>query len=184
MEPIHALSDEGLIRLYKDTENMECIGLLYTRYSHLVLGLCMKVLREEQAALDQTMQIFEKLVEILKSSTIDNFNKWIYITTKNACVSSLRKTHTKKKHFVDWNSEMKEPEADEKLYEETLASQAESEKLLIAIEQLKPDQKQCIKLFFFEEKSYKEIALITGFEEPLIKSYLQNGKRNLKSYLS
>ncbi|HMG14120.1 MAG TPA: sigma-70 family RNA polymerase sigma factor [Saprospiraceae bacterium] len=184
MEPIYALSDEALIKLYKDTHNMECIGLLYNRYSHLVLGICMKVLKEEQAALDQTMQIFEKLVEILKSSSIINFNKWLYISTKNACISKIRKTQREKKHIIGWNGDILEPVSDEPSYEEITDQQIESENLRLAIEQLKPDQKQCIMLFFFEEKTYKEIAQITGFEEPLIKSYLQNGKRNLRSFLS
>ncbi len=184
MESIHTLSDEELIRLYKDTDNMECVGVLYTRYSHLVLGVCIKILKEEQIALDQTMQFFEKLVVLLKSTSIDNFNKWIYISTKNACISRIRKTQTEMKHIVGWKSDLLEPITDELGYEEASYKQIESENLLIAIEKLKPDQRQCIKLFFFEEKSYKEIAQITGFEEPLIKSFLQNGKRNLRSFLS
>ena len=184
MEHIHSLSDEDVISYYKDTRNMECIGLLYKRYSHLVLGVCMKVLQDEQAALDETMQIFEKLVEVLKSASIDNFNKWIYITTKNACISRIRKLQTEKKYIVYLNSEFLEPVSDELSYEEISSKEIETEILLKAIEQLKPDQKQCITLFYFEEKSYKEISVITGLEEPLVKSYLQNGKRNLKSILS
>ena len=49
-----------------------------------------------------------------------------------------------------------------------------------AIEGLNDDQKKCITLFFLKEKSYVEIAEITGYSMNEVKSFIQNGKRNLK----
>jgi RNA polymerase sigma-70 factor (ECF subfamily) len=49
-----------------------------------------------------------------------------------------------------------------------------------AIERLEPRQKKCIELFFLQEKSYAEIVAETGFEMLQVKSYIQNGKRNLQ----
>ena len=56
-------------------------------------------------------------------------------------------------------------------------------KLNDAIEQLKSKQKECIELFYLQEKSYIEIAELTGYEIKKVKSYIQNGKRNLKIFL-
>ena len=54
------------------------------------------------------------------------------------------------------------------------------QKMEAAINKLNPDQQQCVKLFYLEKKSYSEVAEITGFTMLQVKSYLQNGKRNLK----
>ena len=54
------------------------------------------------------------------------------------------------------------------------------EALKKCIEQLKNEQRECVKLFYLEERCYKEVSEITGLELNKIKSYLQNGRRNLK----
>jgi RNA polymerase sigma factor (sigma-70 family) len=52
-----------------------------------------------------------------------------------------------------------------------------------ALEQLNPEQRQCIMLFYLEKRSYQEIAEHTGYSLLQVKSYIQNGKRNLKIML-
>jgi len=48
------------------------------------------------------------------------------------------------------------------------------------LENLKQEQQKCIQLFYYEKKSYREIAEELQLEEKKIKSFIQNGKRNLK----
>ena len=48
------------------------------------------------------------------------------------------------------------------------------------IGELPEEQNQAIRLFYLEEKSYKLIASITGYELNTVRSYIQNGRRNLK----
>jgi len=64
--------------------------------------------------------------------------------------------------------------------EEKIATEKKLVNLEEALKQLKPEQQSCIQLFYIEEKSYQEVATITGFEIKKVKSYIQNGKRNLK----
>ena len=52
-----------------------------------------------------------------------------------------------------------------------------------ALSKLSEHQLICIKLFFYEKRSYQEIAEETGYELKKVKSYIQNGKRNLKNFL-
>lgn len=52
-----------------------------------------------------------------------------------------------------------------------------------ALQQLSSEQQQCITLFYLEKKSYSEIAALTGFSMLQVKSFIQNGKRNLKLLL-
>jgi RNA polymerase sigma-70 factor (ECF subfamily) len=52
-----------------------------------------------------------------------------------------------------------------------------------AIDKLGDEQRSCIQLFFFQNKSYKDIVEMTPFTEKQVKSFLQNGKRKLKILL-
>jgi RNA polymerase sigma-70 factor (ECF subfamily) len=49
-----------------------------------------------------------------------------------------------------------------------------------AIDELNEDQRKCIKLFYLKERSYNEIVDETGYSLNEVKSFIQNGKRNLK----
>jgi RNA polymerase sigma-70 factor (ECF subfamily) len=53
-------------------------------------------------------------------------------------------------------------------------------KLEKCISKLVDGQKQCLELFYLQEKCYKEVADATGFDLNKVKSFIQNGKRNLK----
>ena len=56
-------------------------------------------------------------------------------------------------------------------------------KLESAIEELKDEHKKCLIHFYLKKKSYDEVATITGFDLNQVKSFIQNGKRNLKLIL-
>ena len=73
--------------------------------------------------------------------------------------------------------------ADESPKIEAIQLEEKLEQLQDALVRLSEEQKKCIELFYFKEKSYKEVSDLTGFSINEVKSYLQNGKRNLKGYL-
>lgn len=52
------------------------------------------------------------------------------------------------------------------------------------IDELKDEQRTCVELFYLKECSYTEISSMTGFTLNEVKSHLQNGKRNLKNYIT
>jgi RNA polymerase sigma-70 factor (ECF subfamily) len=54
------------------------------------------------------------------------------------------------------------------------------ELLHLALAQLKPEQQQCVRMFYIDDRSYQHISDQTGFEVKKVKSYIQNGKRNLQ----
>ena len=178
------LSDEVLVKSYRQNGDMALLGELYQRYTGLVFGVCMKYLKDEDDSKDAAMQIFEKLTISLKKHEVNNFRSWLHVLTKNHCLMWLRAEKNRhRKDIQDINLE-KDVEFvyylhhnDENHTEEDL------ENLKIAINSLPDGQKQCIELFYLQEKCYKEIVGITGFELKKVKSYIQNGRRNLKNYL-
>ncbi len=175
-------SDNELITEYKNTKNNVFVGILYKRYSHLVLGLSLKYLKDEDEAKDAVMQVFEKLLTDLLKFNIDYFKSWLYTFSKNHCLMIIRTKQSKLKKEIDMQIH-----ADYFMEtESTLHPNKEVEKeiqynlLEKAIDELSADQKKCIELFYLKEKSYNEIVELTGYSINEVKSFIQNGKRNLK----
>ncbi len=179
-------SDENLVVNYQNTKNNLVVGELFKRHSLMCFTVCVKYLRDEDAAHDATMNIFEKLFIDLQKHQITNFKSWLHTVCKNHCLILLRKPNV----LVSINEDEEENENlfmqlsnilnhdDDKQEKEEKLQAVES-----AILGLKDKQKQCIELFYLKQKSYVEIAAITGYTENEVKSYIQNGKRNLKIIL-
>ncbi len=175
-------SDIEIVYLYKKNADKKLIGELYQRYTTFVFLISMKYMKNEDASQDIVMQVFEKLFEDLKKYEVKNFKSWIYSVTKNQCLLNLRKlkSETSKQKEFKINSEIiMESNEDFNLTNKDPKEQ-ELQKLEQSIKQLKEKQRICIELFFLQEKSYKEVVEITGFDMKKVKSYIQNGKRKLK----
>lgn len=169
----HQLSDEELVSLYRNNPSSDIVGEIYNRYGHLVMGTCMKYLKNQADAEDMTMNIFEKLPHKLTNHSIERFKSWLYMVTKNECLMLLRK----KGHV---STEItKELEAQDELHVAE-AKEIQYGILEEAIQELKEDQRKCIELFYIESKSYQEITTLLKLDIKKVKSAIQNGKRNLK----
>lgn len=176
-------SDSELIEKYRNSNDMEYIGALFNRYTTLVYGVCMKYLKDEDLAKDATLQIFENLISSLKKHHIENFKSWLHTTVRNHCLMDLRKKSNMPSTSFDVMQEHT-PNSVEKEDFSHLDEKFEKEKDLVLLEKaildLKEEQKLCVELFYLKDKSYTEIADITGYNLNQVKSYIQNGKRNLK----
>src|SRR5579864_3415483 len=91
-------TDTEIILLYKKSGNLLLIGELFTRYTSLVYGVCLRYLKDRELAKDAVMQVFEKLISILKNHEVDNFKGWLYVTARNHCLMELR---NKKGKFME-----------------------------------------------------------------------------------
>ncbi|NOS91396.1 MAG: sigma-70 family RNA polymerase sigma factor [Cyclobacteriaceae bacterium] len=171
-------SDAELLRLYKESGDVAHAGQLYARYTSMVYGVCLKYLKDRDEAKDGVMQLFEKLVTTLRTHDVENFKSWLYVTARNQCLMQLR---ARKGRFTEEIS----PQLMENQFLLHLEEEPEMEgnlsKLEKCIEGLMDEQQQCVRHFFLEEKCYKEVAELTGFDMNQVKSYIQNGKRNLKN---
>jgi RNA polymerase sigma-70 factor (ECF subfamily) len=172
-----AASDEELLSLYRLHRNMEYFGELYGRYIPLIYGLCLKYLRQEEKAQDAVMQLYEDLALKISSYEIKVFRIWLYSVAKNHCLQILKKQ--KQGIFVDFNESFMESDMICHLFEEGYREER-YEALEKCLEKLPEPQKVSISKFFMEEMSYADIVTETGYQLKSVKSYIQNGKRNLK----
>jgi len=174
----HQTDDKELVAQYKASGSMQVLGDLYQRYMELVYGVCLKYLKDSEKAKDSVMQIFEELVPKLKKHEVDNFKGWLHMVAKNHCLMQLRtpknlKTVEFKPEFV---------QSEETVHLNGVLEKEEHFKLMeYCLGTLTGEQQQTIRLFYLESKCYNEIVAITGHEWNQVRSFIQNGRRNLKN---
>jgi RNA polymerase sigma-70 factor (ECF subfamily) len=171
------MTDQELLDHYYTTRDNDWLGILLSRYTLLLLGVCMKYLKNEEEARDGVQQIFVKVITELGKYRVDYFKSWIYTIARNHCLMKLRDQHGHPAELSDsmlaaWDEDPGKNQHWEK--EQWLEWMGQS------LEELGKEQKLCVILFYLEKRSYQDIALKTGFTLMQVKSYIQNGKRNLK----
>jgi RNA polymerase sigma-70 factor (ECF subfamily) len=180
------LADAELVSQYKQTGDTMLVGELYERYMHLVYGVCLKYLGNAEDSRDVTIEIFEKLMVDLKRHEVKYFKSWLYSVAKNHCLMKFRKDKSRVENHPELQQELiSVMEWDENLHlSDGILKEEKLQEMEAAILQLSPDQRKCIELFYLKEKSYQEIMKETGLDFGQVKSFIQNGKRNLKLILT
>lgn len=167
--------DDAQLNIYRESGDVAVLGTLFEKYMGLIYGVCLKYLDDEEMAKDAVMGIFEELMVKVKQHDIKQFRSWVYVLSRNYCLMQLRSGKKIEQVSLDEVMEFTpflHPEDNNK--EEVLKA------LERCMDKLNPAQKQSVDLFYLKEKCYKEVADITGFSLNDVKSYIQNGKRNLK----
>lgn len=172
------LTEDELLAAYRKNGDLELLGQLYEPYMPLIYGLCLKYFKNETQSEDAVMQIFEQLIGKLRIHEVNHFKSWLYTLARNYCLMELRASgrYTEvsiEDAFVE-NEPFEHPDSTKDVLEGQL-SQMEQ-----CLEKLNDEQQQCIRLFYLEQKCYKEVSDITGLDLSKVKSCIQNGKRNLK----
>lgn len=181
-EDISSCSDLELIRRFKANGETVYVGELYNRYTHLVYAICMKYLKNKEESKDAVMQIFEKLLDDLKKHDVKYFRGWLYMVTRNHCLMKLRKDRP----TIDIQSANGNFEGfveSEEALHHTQEGELELDSLEEGMRNLNEAQRVCLELFYLKEKTYNDVAEITGYSLNQVKSHIQNGKRNLRIYL-
>jgi len=175
------LSDDELVNQYKRDGNKNVFAELFKKHVNVVYGTCLFYLQDKDEAQDATMQLFEKLMIEVKNRDILNFKGWLSFVVRNFCISIIRKNKSYQKNiksYYEFEYELPNIETEEKIYsvedDQMIAMMTE------CLFQLKDKQRICIDLFYLKNKSNQAIATETNFRIKEIKSYIQNGKRNLK----
>lgn len=183
---INSITDLELIDIYKSKNDKSIIGELFKRYTKFVFAICMKYLKNIEKSEEAVMQIFEKLFTDLLKHNIDNFKSWLHVVTKNYCLHLLRSEsfQIKRDNEIKNTTDLFMEKHDFLYLDSEDNSEDKLNRLEMAINSLSIDQKNCIDLFYLQEKCYDEVAKITGYTMNQVKSYIQNGKRNLKIYLT
>ncbi|MCC8154131.1 MAG: sigma-70 family RNA polymerase sigma factor [Tannerellaceae bacterium] len=165
------------MQTYCASGETEYFGELYNRYIPLIYGTCLKYLKNPDDAQDAVMEIFEHLLPRVANYEIRGFKSWLYRVACNHCFQILRKDQPEIN--VDFTTQVMESDEVLHLLNEDEPDEEQMAALKQCIEKLPEHQRTSILLFFMEELSYVEIVEKTGYALTKVKSYIQNGKRNL-----
>src|ERR1700761_1831041 len=83
-------ADDKLLQEYRKNGDLAVLCALYGRYMHLVYGVCLKYLKDEEASKDAVMQLFEELITKTARHDIKQFKSWLHVVTRNFCLLQLR----------------------------------------------------------------------------------------------
>ena len=172
----HISDQELLEKFYADRDN-QWLGILLERYTLLLLGVCMKYLKNEELARDSVQQIFLKAITELQKYRVEYFKSWIYMVAKNHCLMQLRDKPGKNTIEVKDSIPAEAYETDK---ESLLLNEKTYDYMGEALKELNADQQLCVTLFYMEKKSYQQITEQTGYSMMQVKSHIQNGKRNMR----
>jgi RNA polymerase sigma-70 factor (ECF subfamily) len=173
-------SDEALVTDFQSDQDMTILGILFNRYTHLVYGVCLKYLKHKENSQDAVIQIFEILVHEVPKHEIRNFKSWLHGVTRNYCLMQLRKQTSVKKSLERFSADYFMESVEDAHPIDNDKGDTMTTSIKKCLEKLKEQQRRCVSLFYYEEKCYKEISEELQLEEKKVKSYIQNGKRNLK----
>lgn len=174
-------TEEDLIDEFTSSGDLDLLGELYSRYMHLTYGVCLKYLKDRDEASDAVMQIFEKLITDIPKQKIENFRSWLHVVAKNYCLMQLRSRKSRNERMKEWaDDSVVFMENNPVLHPVDEDKQDLDKNLEECIENLKAEQRECIRQFYYENRCYKEIATSMDLDENKVKSHLQNAKRNLK----
>ncbi len=170
--------EQQLLETYRHSGDIKLLGKLYEPYMPLVYGLCFKYYKNPERSEDAVMQVFELLIPKLRLHEVTNFKGWLYSVARNYCLMDLRADG--KQQLVDIEAYQAESDRVLRQYHDGGIQEGQLALMESCIGQLNEEQQLCIRLFYLEQKCYKDVATETGYELNKVKSYIQNGKRNLK----
>lgn len=171
------MTDSELLAAFRESGDRSLLGVILERYTLLLLGVCMKYLKDEEAARDMVQQVHLKALTEWEKYPVAYVKSWLYTVARNECLMRLRSSAGR---ISDLDSVVEGLQADPSPIELLREKEARLESIETALALLPEQQRICIERFYLEDRSYREISESTGFSVKEVKSHLQNGKRNLR----
>ncbi len=173
-------SDEALLVEFRRSGHSALLGELYERYMPMVYGVCLKIFKDSTKAEDAVMTIYEELVRKVPEHDIKEFRPWLYVLARNHCLMVWRKEKRRPTDLLEPEAMQRFDGADNGVDYELPPPEGSAQPLDKCLGELPDEQRISVQMFYYEDKSYKEIADVISEELGKVRSYIQNGKRNLK----
>lgn len=177
-------TDQEYVAAYRATGDLAILGELYEQHMELIYAVCYHYLRDEDEAKDAVMSLFEQLITDLRRHDVQQFGPWLHSVARNYCLMQLRKnqTHPTATLVTNASGDVADEPVGNLFPDETDIPGLEEDlnRMEAFLKTLPTEQQTCLTLFYLERKTYTEVADLTGYSLKQVKSYLQNGRRNLK----
>ncbi len=166
--------------------NQQAITRLIEAYQAQVYGLCCRLLEDAREAEDAAQETFIKALTGLHSYDLQRpFRPWLMRIASNECIDRLRRRRGEASLDAmdeacdawDWMA------GTDPLPEDALEEQELRAALRRCMRSLPPEDVMVLKLFYWMNYSYEEIATLTGMTLQALKSRLFRARRALARQL-
>ena len=170
--------DRDIVELLKKGGRDRAFEELLRRYEGKVYRLCCALLRDRAQAEDAAQ---ESLVRVWKA--LDRYDgraalsSWIYAITRNRCLTALERRRS-----LDSLDELDEA-AESGLAAAGQTEDGRAEQLLGLVELLPERMRRVLVLYYYEERSVSEVALMLGCPEGTVKTMLFRARAALTEML-
>ncbi len=172
------VSDEELVKLYVETQNVAYFNLIYKRYSGKIFGKCISLLKNEAEAEDATQDIMMKiLINMSKFSGKSRFSTWIYSISYNYCIDFLRRKKKDPSVYVDDFLDNMDVEDD---VEDAFLLEMNVKRLKVILEEIPTGDKTILLMKYQDEMSIREIGEILNKSESAIKMKIKRAKQKFR----
>jgi RNA polymerase sigma-70 factor (ECF subfamily) len=153
-----------------------CFARLLEKYSKQVFTLIVRIVENREDAEELTQDVFLKAYKSLSRFRKESsFSTWLYRIAYNTAISATR---TKLPEFVLVDEQLLSDVPDEPVFEDSDAEQRLAF-LYRALEQIPPDERALITLFYNDNKSMEEIAEIMDLTETNVKTKMCRIRKKL-----
>lgn len=158
-------------------EKDEIVGL-FKQHTKDIYGVAFYVLKDQAMAKDVIMDVFEVLLKQDSLEHIENKKAWLLGTARNLSLNLFKKKIKTQYGLDQKNIQDLFVEIDDS--DTPIIKNANEEQLISQLALLKPWQSKCVESYYLKGFSYQEIADKEQLTLKEVKSYIQNGKRNLR----
>lgn len=175
--------DKKIIEQAKEGSN-SAFNKLFNKYNRLISHVVKSLVKDDYDAEETICTVMIKLYKNIKKYTYEiSFEAWIKTIAINCCIDYFRKIKNRQSK-TDSLTELDNLLVDELTEDNRLANEDLHDKISKALETLPKRKKRVVELYFFENKSYNEIARLLSTPEGTIKSDLSRAKQKLKKILT
>jgi len=174
-------NEESLIKRIAAGEK-EFFGELVLKHQDFIFNAVNKYVRFEEEARDITQEVFVKAYENIEKFRGDSkFSSWLYRIAYNLSMNWSERVKGRETQLDDGFAETlaAPPDLTEELYERELILARITE----ILDEIPLKYKVVIKLHYFEEKSYQEIAGALGIPINTVKIQLLRAKEHIRKKL-
>ncbi|GIX57670.1 MULTISPECIES: sigma-70 family RNA polymerase sigma factor [Bacillus cereus group] len=174
--------DELMIEAFEIEDKEDLIDEIMNKYGQEVLQLVYSYVNNKEVAEDLTQDIFVKCYKSLHTyKGNSNLKTWLWRIAINHCKDYLKSWYNKK--VIVTEDDFTYMESQKESVEQIVIQSAEDSRLASAVMNLPIKYREVIYLFYYEELSIKEIAIVIDVKENTIKTRLKKAKELLKKGL-
>ena len=173
----HTYTDEQILEEVKKG-NWELFGHIYDKWNQKIYSYIMTILNYNSEDANEILgDVFIGLFEYNKTNTIKNCKSFLYTSAHNKAIDLIRKKS--ELYTNDWvEDQVIDIQSENKKDELNLTYQQKLMQKYLSL--LQPKEREIIHLFYYENKSYEEIAQYLWSNKNTIWTMISQSKKKIK----